>query len=169
MCGRDLQMILSRLTSSFLVVTSMEVAVKEYRLMKDTHLRGRLATFGLMAVLLVLTVCSIGATVIIWQATTQVREAVRMSDLDAVLKLAGRLRKAREATGLTLAQLSEQTGIDEPSLSRLETGKTLNPTVATLFRVAAALGLDLGFTLTATPSQPASDPAKAGRNGPAPG
>src|SRR6266702_2880470 len=81
MRGKDLPMILSRLTSSFLVVTSMEVAVKEYLLMRETHLRGRLATFGLIAVLLVLTACAIGATVIVRETSLQASEAVHMSDL----------------------------------------------------------------------------------------
>jgi type II secretory pathway pseudopilin PulG len=55
---------------------------KEYLLTKDYHVRKRLATFGLIAILLVLALCSIGATVIIWQVTSQAREAVHMSDLD---------------------------------------------------------------------------------------
>jgi diguanylate cyclase (GGDEF)-like protein len=50
-------------------------------LMKDTHVRGRLATFGLIAVLLVLTVCSIGATAIVRQTSLLASEAVHMSDL----------------------------------------------------------------------------------------
>src|SRR3954447_16129574 len=49
--------------------------------MKYTHLGRHLATFGLIAVLLVLTVCSIGATVFIWQASTRASEAVHMNDL----------------------------------------------------------------------------------------
>jgi len=50
--------------------------------MKDHHLRKRLASFGLITILLIFTLFSIGATVIIWQATTRAREAVHMSDLD---------------------------------------------------------------------------------------
>jgi diguanylate cyclase (GGDEF)-like protein len=49
--------------------------------MKYTHLGRHLATFGLIAVLLALTVCSIGATVFIWQASTRASEAVHMNDL----------------------------------------------------------------------------------------
>jgi DNA-binding Xre family transcriptional regulator len=50
------------------------------------------------------------------------------------------LREERKRQGLTLRELSERTGIDEPALSRLETGKNANPTLDTLDRVAAALG-----------------------------
>jgi ribosome-binding protein aMBF1 (putative translation factor) len=81
--------------------------------------------------------------------------SVRPRDVRVMLNLVGSLRKAREAQGMTLAQLAERTGIDEPNLSRLETGKTLNPTVVTLFRVAAALGKDLMIALTDTePARP---------------
>src|SRR5262249_27347850 len=54
--------------------------------------------------------------------------------------LAG-LREERQRQCLTLRDLAERTGIDEPALSRLETGKNLNPTWETLARVAKALGL----------------------------
>lgn len=57
-----------------------------------------------------------------------------------------RLRLERERRGLSLADLSERTGMDRAALSRLETGKT-NPTVATLARVAAALGARLEWNL----------------------
>jgi DNA-binding Xre family transcriptional regulator len=54
--------------------------------------------------------------------------------------LVQKLRDERKQQGLTLRELSEMTGIDEPALSRLETGKNTNPTLDTLDRVAAALG-----------------------------
>ena len=49
--------------------------------MKDIHLRERLISFGLVAVLLFLVACSIGATLIIRHASLQASEAVHMSDL----------------------------------------------------------------------------------------
>ncbi|MBX9581079.1 MAG: helix-turn-helix domain-containing protein [Gemmataceae bacterium] len=51
------------------------------------------------------------------------------------------LRAAREAAGLTLAQVAKQTGLAEETLSRLETGAATNPTWQTLGRVAAAVGV----------------------------
>ncbi len=41
---------------------------------------------------------------------------------------------------LTLAVVAERMGIDAPALSRLETGKMLNPTLATLHKWAEASG-----------------------------
>src|SRR5262245_25772314 len=50
------------------------------------------------------------------------------------------LKAEREGQNLTLAELSEKTGIDQAALSRLETGKQTNPTLGTIGRVAMALG-----------------------------
>lgn len=55
--------------------------MKVNMLMKETQQRGRLASFGLVAVLLLLTGCSIGATLIIQNASQHASEAVHMSDL----------------------------------------------------------------------------------------
>lgn len=50
------------------------------------------------------------------------------------------LKKAREAAGLSLADVAEKSGIDKAALSRLENGIRDNPTVETLMRYAAAIG-----------------------------
>jgi ribosome-binding protein aMBF1 (putative translation factor) len=50
------------------------------------------------------------------------------------------LKEAREAAGLTLAEVSERTGMAVESLSRLETGAQTNPTWKTLGAYAAAVG-----------------------------
>jgi DNA-binding Xre family transcriptional regulator len=52
----------------------------------------------------------------------------------------GLLKQERERQNLTLAQLEERTGISQAALSRLETGKAPNPTLETIYRIAAALG-----------------------------
>jgi DNA-binding XRE family transcriptional regulator len=63
------------------------------------------------------------------------------------------LKKAREAAGLSLADVAERSGIDKAALSRLENGVHNNPTVDTLMRYAAALGKKLVWTLEdVTPS-----------------
>lgn len=49
------------------------------------------------------------------------------------------LIEARIETGMTQKQLSEKTGINQSNLSRIERGNG-NPSVATLERIAAALG-----------------------------
>ena len=56
------------------------------------------------------------------------------------------IKRAREAAGLTLADVSRRCGIDQPALSRLETGHNKNPTLDTLWRYAAAVGRRLVLT-----------------------
>ena len=67
----------------------------------------------------------------------------------AILSLLAKFKAARERQGLTLAETAERMGIDAPALSRLETGKTLNPTLATLHKWAEALGMKLDVDLSA--------------------
>jgi DNA-binding XRE family transcriptional regulator len=58
----------------------------------------------------------------------------------AVKQLVHELKKARQAAGLTLAEMSKRTGMDQASISRLENGRQPNPTVDTLWRYAKAVG-----------------------------
>ena len=67
----------------------------------------------------------------------------------AILNLVARFKAARESQGLTLMELAERMGIDAPALSRLETGKMLNPTLATLHKWAESLGKRIDFVLDA--------------------
>lgn len=60
--------------------------------------------------------------------------------LQALLK---QLRAAREEQGLSLADLTELTGMDRSALSKLETGQRPNPTIETLVRYAEAVGKHL--------------------------
>lgn len=57
------------------------------------------------------------------------------------------LKAAREAAGVSLAEMQQRTGIDKGNLSRLENGLAPNPTVETLTRYAAALGQELVLSL----------------------
>jgi hypothetical protein len=57
------------------------------------------------------------------------------------------LRRARQEANLSLDELARRSHIDKAALSRLESGKQTNPTVATLARYASGLGLQLSFTL----------------------
>jgi hypothetical protein len=50
------------------------------------------------------------------------------------------LKAAREASGLTLAEVSARSGLAVESLSRLETGALTNPTWKTLGMYAKAVG-----------------------------
>jgi transcriptional regulator with XRE-family HTH domain len=70
------------------------------------------------------------------------------------------LKEAREAAGLTLAELSARTGMAVESLSRLETGAQTNPTWKTLGMYAAALGCRPQFTLETGAPRPAPAPVQ---------
>ena len=68
------------------------------------------------------------------------RHHERMATLDQLQELILQLKSAREAKGLSLADLTEITGMDRSALSKLETGQRANPTVETLVRYAEAVG-----------------------------
>lgn len=74
--------------------------------------------------------------------------------IDSVtLELGRRLRAARAAAGLTLANLAGRTELSEGFLSRLERGRA-SASIANLIRLADALGLGL-HELFANPAAPA--------------
>src|SRR5881227_561142 len=74
--------------------------------------------------------------------------ALNQESFAAILSLVARFKAVRESQGLTLAEVAGRMGIDAPALSRLETGKVLNPTLATLHKWAEALGQKLDFGLS---------------------
>jgi ribosome-binding protein aMBF1 (putative translation factor) len=76
--------------------------------------------------------------------------AVNQQSFSAILSLLVRFKAERESQGLTLAEVAQRMEIDPPALSRLETGKMLNPTLATLHKWAEALGRKLNVDLTPT-------------------
>src|SRR5437762_9938271 len=73
--------------------------------------------------------------------------AINQQSFAAILTMLARFKALRESQGLTLAEVAERMGIDAPALSRLETGKMLNPTLATLHKWAEALGQKLEIAL----------------------
>jgi DNA-binding XRE family transcriptional regulator len=75
------------------------------------------------------------------------RHHERMATLDQLQDLLQQLKAAREAKGLSLADLTELTGMDRSALSKLETGQRANPTVETLVRYAEAVGKRLVVSL----------------------
>jgi ribosome-binding protein aMBF1 (putative translation factor) len=76
------------------------------------------------------------------------RHHERMATLDQLEDLLAQLKAAREAKGLSLADLTDLTGMDRSALSKLETGQRANPTVETLVRYAEAVGKRLVVSLT---------------------
>lgn len=68
---------------------------------------------------------------------------------DVLRECIGQMKAAREAAGLTLADVSRITDVAIESLSRLETGATMNPTWKTLGRVAVAVAVGCKLRLSA--------------------
>ncbi len=58
------------------------------------------------------------------------------------LELGERIRGLREARGVSQAELGRRIGSTQPAIARLEAGR-VSPTLETLDRVAAALGVEL--------------------------
>ncbi len=57
------------------------------------------------------------------------------------------LREARETAGVSLSEMEKRTGIRKSALSRLENSASPNPTLVTLNRYAAAIGMKLDHSL----------------------
>jgi ribosome-binding protein aMBF1 (putative translation factor) len=68
------------------------------------------------------------------------RHQQRMQSLEMIESLLPQLRAAREAQGLSLADLTKRTGMDRSAISKLESGRRPNPTIETLVRYAEAVG-----------------------------
>ncbi|MCA9221003.1 MAG: helix-turn-helix transcriptional regulator [Planctomycetales bacterium] len=73
----------------------------------------------------------------ILDAAQQARAKVRRQQLASVMK---ELKAAREAKGLSLADINQRTGMDRSALSRLESITNENPTIDTLLRYAEVVG-----------------------------
>ena len=77
----------------------------------------------------------------------------RHGDIIALLSTLALLKQERERQGLTLAEVSERSGLDKAMLSRLENGKILNPTVSTLWKFADAVGMQLELSAEKVPAR----------------
>jgi ribosome-binding protein aMBF1 (putative translation factor) len=58
------------------------------------------------------------------------------------------LKAERELRGLSLADISERTGLSKSAISKLENNQDANPTINTLSKYADALKMVLSVTLT---------------------
>jgi DNA-binding Xre family transcriptional regulator len=67
----------------------------------------------------------------------------RLHHMVAIREILASLKAAREAAGLSLADMHERTGIARGNLSRMENQKGSSPTLATLERYATAVGCRL--------------------------
>jgi transcriptional regulator with XRE-family HTH domain len=84
-------------------------------------------------------------------SATQISKAAP-EPLDDDERIAGWIRTFRLRRNLTLAQLSELSGVSIGHLSRLENG-TRTPTVRLLLQLARALGVSVGALVGETPQQ----------------
>jgi hypothetical protein len=75
--------------------------------------------------------------------------ALNRQSFTALLNLLARFKTVRENQRLTVAEVADRMGIDEPILSQMESGNLLNPAIATLFRWAEVLGQKLQIDLGA--------------------
>jgi ribosome-binding protein aMBF1 (putative translation factor) len=62
------------------------------------------------------------------------------------------LRAERERQGISLSELARRLDMDKGNLARLEGGSDANPTIATVQRIAEALGKDLWISLRDKPA-----------------
>jgi ribosome-binding protein aMBF1 (putative translation factor) len=67
----------------------------------------------------------------------------RHGDVMSLLSALAAIKQEREQKGLSLAEVSNRSGLDKGMLSRLETGKIRNPTMHTLWKYARAVDVTL--------------------------
>ena len=80
-------------------------------------------------------------------ATGDYTDPIPQGEYWDMLEAFRRLKEVRENAGLTLAEMSRRTGMDQAAISRLENGVFDNPTINTLTRYARALDKRLMVTL----------------------
>jgi transcriptional regulator with XRE-family HTH domain len=81
-------------------------------------------------------------------------EKINAEDMAVFSKFIKVLREARLARGMSLEDLALRSRVDKAALSRLESGKQSNPTIATLLRYARALDLRVTLSLEPLPDVP---------------
>lgn len=74
-------------------------------------------------------------------------EPLPQGEFLTLMEFAAAIKEIRQGMNMSLADLSEVSGIDKAALSRLESGHVDNPTYGTLERVANALGKRLRLAL----------------------
>jgi len=76
------------------------------------------------------------------RASLEARGRKRCAEFQRAVRL---LKEARQAAGLSLADVAARSGIDRSRLSKLENDPHGNPTVTTLARIADAVGVRLAI------------------------
>jgi transcriptional regulator with XRE-family HTH domain len=81
------------------------------------------------------------------------------------LQIGSLIKSLRGRLGLSQAQYSERAGVPQPTLSRLESGRIQEPSMALVSRIVAALGVDLSRMLKDALERAASKAPKAAKAG----
>jgi transcriptional regulator with XRE-family HTH domain len=85
---------------------------------------------------------------LVGRGEVDVARIVPQRTVHALHRAFAQARRAREAAGMSLAELSRRSGLAVAKLSRLESGKSGGFTFETLARYAAAIGFDTEIVLT---------------------
>lgn len=75
-----------------------------------------------------------------------------MNESLASLDLGSQVRKLRNKRSLTLQDLADLTGLSKPNLSQIE-NNFVTPPIATLLKIATALGVPIGYFFQESPQQ----------------
>src|SRR4051812_29328897 len=95
-------------------------------------------------------------------------ELVPQGQFMELTRLVAHIKREREHKGLSLTDVSEASGLTRPALSRIENGWNANPTLDTLFRYAAAVGLHVELSaVEETTSEPFPGASEAAPRTPA--
>lgn len=99
-------------------------------------------------------------------------ELTSVLDRQLLLQLGARLKRARQAQGLTTVQMAERAGISRMTLNAIESGEP-TPTIGSYMRVMSVLGLSKNLVLIASdvlepqvPGKLAGTPSASSRSGP---
>ena len=88
-----------------------------------------------------------GLDELVRQGKADPERVTTMGALGALLKATAAVRRARQAKGLSLTEVSRRSGLPLATLSRLEAGKNPRPTFETIARYAAGVGLDVDISV----------------------
>jgi len=80
-------------------------------------------------------------------ASGDATEVVSHGEYLDLLAMLAKLKRHRQARGLSLTNVADSSGMDRSAVSRLENGQYLNPTIDTLYRYARAIGAEIGFSV----------------------
>ena len=75
-----------------------------------------------------------------------------MKQAIALLDLGNQVRELRNERSLTLQDLADLTGLSKPNLSQIE-NNLVTPPIATLLKIATALGVPIGYFFQESPQQ----------------